>query len=81
MLRHAGATAIAMAFCVFAVAPAMAARGYAEFDDESVTKRAEQGIEERSKDGVFIFRDPKLNADLNLVYEKIKIVRGMVDIN
>ena len=28
-------------------------------------------------DGAFVFRDPKLNADLNLVYEKVKIVRGM----
>src|SRR6478672_1445713 len=32
---------------------------------------------DRSKDGVFVFRDPKINADLSLVYEKVKIVRGM----
>jgi hypothetical protein len=76
MLRYAGATAIAVAFCVFAPLPVSAA-DYPDFDDVSVTKRTEQVIEERSKDGVFIFRDPKLNADLNLVYEKIKIVRGM----
>jgi hypothetical protein len=76
MLRYAGATAIAVAFCVFA-APPVSAADYPDFDDVSVTKRTEQVIEERSKDGVFIFRDPKLNADLNLVYEKIKIVRGM----
>src|SRR4030042_1797062 len=34
-------------------------------------------IDARSKDGALLFRDPKLNADLNLVFEKIKIVRGM----
>jgi hypothetical protein len=34
-------------------------------------------IDGRSKDGAFVFRDPKLNADLNLIYEQIKIVRGM----
>ena len=76
MLRHAGATAIVVAVCVIA-AGSVSAADYPDFDDVSVTKRTEQVIEERSKDGVFIFRDPKLNADLNLVYEKIKIVRGM----
>ena len=34
-------------------------------------------IAERSKDGAFVFHDPKLDADLNLVFEQIKIVRGM----
>ena len=34
-------------------------------------------IDERSKDGAFVFRDPKLNADLHLIFEQIKIVRGM----
>ena len=34
-------------------------------------------IEARSKDGAFVFRDPKLNADLNLVFDNIKVVRGM----
>ncbi len=77
MMRHAGAAAMAVAFCVVAAGPAMAVKDYADFDDEFVTKRAEEVIEERSKDGVFIFRDPKLNADLNLIYERIKIVRGM----
>lgn len=76
MLRHAGAAAIAVAVCVFA-GPPVSAADYPDFDDASVTKRTEQVIDERSKDGVFIFRDPKLNADLNLIYERIKIVRGM----
>ena len=34
-------------------------------------------IAERTKDGAFVFHDPKLDADLNLVFEQIKIVRGM----
>ena len=34
-------------------------------------------IAERSKDGAFVFHDPKLDADLKLVFEQIKIVRGM----
>ena len=34
-------------------------------------------IAERSKDGAFVFHDPKLDADLNLVFEQVKIVRGM----
>ena len=34
-------------------------------------------IAERSKDGAFVFLDPQLDADLNLVFEQIKGVRGM----
>ena len=34
-------------------------------------------IAQRSKDGAFVFHDPKLDADLNLVFEQVKIVRGM----
>jgi hypothetical protein len=36
-----------------------------------------QTIAERSKDGIFVFHDPKLDTDLNLVFDKIGIVRGM----
>jgi hypothetical protein len=76
VVRHAGAAALAVAFCLSAVVSAEAA-DYPDFDDASVTKRTEQVIEERSKDGTFVFHDPKLNADLNLVYENIKVIRGM----
>jgi hypothetical protein len=69
-----GAAAIAVAF--FLNGPVMAA-DYPDFDDASVSKRTEDVIKERSKDGVFVFHDPKLNEDLNLVYEKIRVVRGM----
>ena len=48
-----------------------------EFTEEDVDKRVDEVIAQRSKDGAFIFHDPKLDADLNLVFEKVKIVRGM----
>ena len=72
--RLAGATAIAVALCL--TEPVSAAR-YPDFDDTSVTKITEDIIAERSKDGVFVFHDPRLNEDLNLVYEKMRVVRGM----
>ena len=34
-------------------------------------------IAERSKDGAFVFHDPKLDADLNLLFDQVKGVRGM----
>ncbi len=74
--RKLGAAAIAVAFYLNAAGPAIAA-DYPDFDDASVTKRTEEIIKERSVDGAFIFRDPKLNTDLNLVYEKMRVVRGM----
>ncbi|MEZ5828177.1 MAG: hypothetical protein R3D01_07185 [Hyphomicrobiales bacterium] len=76
VLRYVGATALAVAFCFVVVVPALAA-DYPDFNETSVTARTEEVIKDRSKDGVFVFHDPKLNADLNLVYEKVKIVRGM----
>jgi hypothetical protein len=48
-----------------------------DFTEEDVNAEVAKIIEARSKDGAFVFRDPKLNADLSLIYEKIKIVRGM----
>ncbi len=48
-----------------------------EFSEEDVDKAVEATIAERSKDGAFVFHDPKLDADLNLVFEQVKIVRGM----
>jgi YHS domain-containing protein len=54
-----------------------AAAGAKSFTDEDVNARVEEVIAERSKDGAFVFHDPKLDADLNLVFEEIKVVRGM----
>ena len=76
LFRFAGATALAVAFCFAAVTPSVAA-DYPDFNETSVTKRTEQVIAERSQDGVFVYHDPKLDADLHLVYENVKVVRGM----
>ena len=48
-----------------------------DFTDEDVTAAVEKIIEERKKDGAFVFRDPKLDADLHLNFEKVRIIRGM----
>ena len=56
---------------------AASAAGAKDFTEEDVNKRVDEVIAERSKDGAFVFHDPKLNADLNLVFDKIKVVRGM----
>jgi hypothetical protein len=76
VLKWAGAAAVAVAFCLCVIAPVLAA-DYPDFNDESVTKQTEEVINERSKDGVFVYHDPKLNEDLKLVYEKIRVIRGM----
>jgi hypothetical protein len=49
----------------------------AEIDEAAVKQAVADVIGERSKDGAFVFRDPKLDADLNLVFEQVKSVRGM----
>ncbi|MGE3528983.1 MAG: hypothetical protein AB7G54_06100 [Methyloceanibacter sp.] len=53
------------------------AAGAKEFTEDDVNKRVAEVIAERSKDGAFVFRDAKLDADLNLEMEQIKTVRGM----
>ena len=62
-------------------APAAEAKASAaaakEFGEEDVKKAVGETIAARSKDGAFVFHDPKLDTDLNLVFEKVKIVRGM----
>jgi len=98
----AHATAIAVALCVAAAAPVMAAdqpptnapavtpapapgestaptvSGPAKsFTEEDVNAAVKKTVDERTKDGAFVFRDPKLDQDLNLIFEQIKIVRGM----
>jgi len=56
---------------------AKAASGAKVFKDTDVNARVQEVLAERSKDGTFVYHDPKLDTDLNLVYEEIKIVRGM----
>jgi hypothetical protein len=57
--------------------PAPATKATKEFTEDDVNKRVREVIAERSKDGAFVFNDPRLDADLNLQFEQIKIVRGM----
>ena len=56
---------------------AAAASGAKVFTDKDVNARVKEVLAERTKDGAFVFHDPKLDADLPLVFEEIKIVRGM----
>ncbi|GFO83401.1 MAG: hypothetical protein A49_30280 [Methyloceanibacter sp.] len=56
---------------------AKAASGQKVFTETDVNARVEQVIDERSKGDVFVFHDPKLDTDLKLKFEEIKIVRGM----
>lgn len=76
VLRHAGAAAIAVALFAAGAGGALAAN-YEDFDEASVTKKTEEVIAARSKDGAFVFHDPKLGEDLNLIYENVRVVRGM----
>ena len=48
-----------------------------EFTEDDVNKALADVLAKRSKDGVFVFHDPKLDQDLNLIFEKTRIVRGM----
>ena len=48
-----------------------------EFTEDDVNAAVKKVIDERTKDGAFVFRDPKLNADLHLIFDQIKNVRGM----
>ena len=47
------------------------------FTEEDVNAAVKKAVDERTKDGAFVFRDPKLNADLHLIFDEIKVVRGM----
>jgi hypothetical protein len=61
-----------------AAAPsASAATTSKEFTEDDVNAAVKNVVDEKTKDGAFVFHDPKLDADLNLVFEKVKIVRGM----
>jgi hypothetical protein len=85
LVMIAGATVIAVAFCCGAAlaedaAPApssAAATAGKTFSEEDVNAEVKKVIDARSKDGAFVFHDPKLDIDLNLVFDRIKIVRGM----
>ena len=48
-----------------------------EFTEDDVNAAVKKTLDERSKDGVFVFHDPKLDEDLNLLFGQVKMVRGM----
>jgi hypothetical protein len=82
---QATARAVALCFCaataltiaIVAVSAPAAATTEADFNEKDVNAAVDKVIAARSEDGVFVFHDPKLNADLHLVFEKVKIDRGM----
>lgn len=56
---------------------ASAPRTGKEFTEEDAIAAVKAAIAERTKDGVFVFYDPKLGTDLRLVFDEVKGVRGM----
>ncbi|XSG81643.1 MAG: hypothetical protein ACPW61_11245 [Methyloligella sp. ZOD6] len=48
-----------------------------EFTEDDVNQAVEKTLGERSEDGAFQYHDARTNQDLELVYEKTRIVRGM----
>ncbi|MGC2408595.1 MAG: hypothetical protein WA441_00905 [Methyloceanibacter sp.] len=61
-----------------AAAPAAASAGPTKaFTEDDVNAAVKEVVDARTKDGAFVFHDPKLDADLNLLFDQIKIVRGM----
>jgi YHS domain-containing protein len=48
-----------------------------EFTEEDVNAAVKKTVEEHSKDGAFVYHDPKLDADLHLLFDNVKGVRGM----
>jgi len=59
-----------------AAAPAVAGPTK-DFTEDDVNAAVKRVVDERTKDGAFVFRDAKINADLNLIFEQVKSVRGM----
>src|SRR4029450_7787184 len=72
-LHAARAAMLASALSLVILGPVSAG----EIDEGTVKQAVADVIAQRSKDGAFVFHDPKLDADLNLVFEQVKIVRGM----
>ena len=54
-----------------------AAKPSKAFTEDDVNAAVKKVVDEKTKDGAFVFHDPKLDADLNLLFDQIKIVRGM----
>lgn len=48
-----------------------------EFGEEDVVAAVKAAIADRSRDGAFVLHDPKTDTDLKLVFDEVKLVRGM----
>jgi hypothetical protein len=62
---------------MMALGSAVAEAAPKEFSDEEVTAAVKAVIAERSKDGVFSFTDPRTGDVLALVFDDVRIVRGL----
>jgi hypothetical protein len=60
-----------------AAGPASGGGSAKTFTEDDVNAAVKKTVEESTKDGAFVFHDPRLDQDLNLVFDQIKIVRGM----
>jgi YHS domain-containing protein len=54
-----------------------ATRNDKEFTEADVVEAVKAAIAERTEDGAFVFYDPKPGADLKLVFDEVRLVRGM----
>src|SRR5262245_43337472 len=61
-----GLPALLSQFVQFLAVSTAAATSERDFTEDDVNAAVKKVIDERSQDGVFVFRDPKLNADLYL---------------
>jgi len=48
-----------------------------EFTEEEVAERAKAIVAEHAKDGVLVLRDPRTGVSLDLVFDEVKLVRGI----
>ncbi len=71
------ADALAEPIAPAVVAEAQPTPASKDFREEDVVAALKAIIAERSKDGAFVFHDPKTDADLKLVFDEVKLVRGM----
>jgi hypothetical protein len=72
-----GVAQAAAAVAAIAVGAAAAVGAPREFSDDEVTAAVKAVIAERSKDGVFSFTDARTGDALALVFEDVRIVRGL----
>ncbi len=75
--RYSGALRVATAAGVIAAAAAATVAAPLELTDEEVTAAVMAVIAERSRDGIFLFADPRTGERLSLVLDGVRLVRGL----